>query len=97
MYRKILFVAFLLFSPNLVLAVYEGGTTPYNYNPFYENTIIVESSWDLVLMILTVTILVLILYKGETTLENLKKINERRLKRKRIKKERKKIKKMLKK
>ena len=96
MFRKILLllITFLIF-PYITKAVME--TESYNYNPFEERTVKIEGVDDFTVMLLILVILVMILYKGETTLENLKKINERRLKRKRIKKEQKRIKKMLKK
>ena len=76
-------IAILILSPHITLS-----------SP--ERTTIVENEWDFTMLVLILAVLVLILYKGETTLENLKKMNERRLKRKRIKRERKRIKKLLK-
>ncbi len=78
-----LLIIILILSPSITFNSYEKST-------------IVENEWDFTMLVLILVVLVLILYKGETTLENLKKINERRLKRKRIKREKKRIKKLLK-
>ena len=96
---KKLFVLLWLVAFSHTALAYNGTNGEYfsktawsSYNPFYENTV-VENSGSLVMLFLIMVVLILILYKGEITIENIKKMNERRL---RIKKEKKKIKKLLK-
>lgn len=84
-------VVMVLLSAPAALAITEGGSTSeYNYNPFGES-LVVETAEDFTLLFLIMMILILILYKGEVTIENLMKINERIKERKAIKDKRKKI------
>lgn len=91
MSRRILpFIISLLLVSSPALAIMEGGSTAeYNYNPFGE--VVVETGEDFTLLFLILLVLVLILYKGEVTLENLVKMNERIKVRRAIKKKRKRI------
>ncbi len=95
---KVLFAVLmvLLFAP-AALAIWEGGSTAeYNYNPFGEN-VVIETTEDFTLIFLILMVLILILYKGEVTIENLMKMNERIKTRKAIREKRKKIWKRIKK
>ena len=84
------FIISLILISSPVLALWQGGSTAeYNYNPFGE--VAVETGEDFTLLFLIMMVLILILYKGEVTLENLIKIKERRKERVAIKKKRKMI------
>lgn len=84
------FLMVLLFTP-AAMALWEGSSTAeYNYNPFSES-VVVENTEDFTLLFLIMMVLVLILYKGEVTIENLIKMNGRMKNRRAIREKRKRI------
>ena len=92
---------FVLLLPAFATAIME--TDSYNYDPFFDNNnegIEIESTEDFVVISLILVVLLLILYKGEMTLENIVKINQRRrikkINKKEIKAKRKDLKKKIK-
>jgi hypothetical protein len=93
----LLTIALIIAISPVALAFWTGGSTDtYNYNPF-EEEVGVESTQDFTMLLLILIILVMILYKGEVTLENLIKIKQRRIRRKLTKKKKKSVKKRVKK
>ncbi len=67
----LLFLALLL--PVFAAAVMDehiSKTEDYNYNPFGEEKVEVETPQDFTVLILILVVLMLILYKGEKTLEH---------------------------
>ena len=73
---SIIFIVFLL-AP-MCLGAEISRTEPYDYNYSHADDISFESSWDYALLFIILVLLVLILYKGETTFEHLKRIHKKR-------------------
>ena len=79
-------LVFLVLLSGFSQAAEISETIPYEYNSFQENSVEVENGWDMAMLFVILAILILILYKGETTLENLKKMHHKRKKKKSRKK-----------